>query len=264
MSEQKPTETDDDVGVDADGKDGGDKQTVPVDGYRRMRQRAQAAEDENQDLRLQVAELRGRLDGQGSSGANSQTSEPKRYTRTQLRAAVNEGKITEEEMDAVIQRQMEETITDKLSKKLNADRKADAVSQAADIQMRRYKAAVPDLLDKTTDTFAKVKKEWQSLMELGYESDDLRTELLAVKAALGDIDALEKKPKELERETHKETGGRDAETPDVDLRTDGIPKGLSGPQRQHYQRLIENGMYKGWDDPKLQKEMKFLRKRRAA
>ena len=264
MSEQKPTETDDDIGVDTNDKDGGDKQTVPVDGYRRMRQRAQAAEDENADLRVQVAELRGRIDGMGSSGAPGKDAEPKRYTRAQLRAAVEEGKITEAEMDTVIQRQMEGDITDKLTKKFDDDRKADAVTQAADILMRRYKAAVPDLLDKTTDTFGRVKKEFQSLLALGYDSHDLRTELLAVKAALGDIDALEKKPKERERETHQETGGRDAEAPDVDRRTDGIPKGLSGPQRQHYQRLIDNGMYSGWDDPRLTNEMKFVKKRRAA
>ena len=264
MSEQKPNETDDDIGVDANDKDGGDKQTVPVDGYRRMRQRAQAAEDENADLRVQVAELRGRLDGLSSAGATGKADEPKRYTRAQLRAAVEEGKITEAEMDAVIERQMEEKITDKLSKQLNEDRKVEAASQAADVLMRRYKAAVPDLLDKSTDTFGKVKKEFQALLALGYDSNDLRTELLAVKAAIGDIDALEKKPKERDRETHQETGGRDAEAPDVDRRTDGIPKGLSGAQRQHYQRLIDNGMYKGWDDARLVKEMGFVRKRRAA
>ena len=99
-----------------------------------------------------------------------------------------------------------------------------------------------------------MQDEFDYLIGLGHDPKDTRTQLHAARSAFGPVDLLERvNPRP--RETHNETGGR-GDHSDPDTRKDGSPKGMSAELRSDYQRRIDMGIYKGWDDPQLVTELK--------
>lgn len=232
-----------------------DSQTERDEGSEKEAALLNALKDERgkrQGLQTEVAELRGRIEGMASSQPKQEGT--KELSRRELRQMVEDGKVSEDEAEDIVQRQLERRLGDRMVKALDDRLTTRQLNDKVQTEISRYKEAVPDLNDRESAAFQKVETEFQHLVSLGYDDGDPRTELLAARAAFGDPSRL-KAVKSRGRETHEETGGH-AES-DSDVRTDGIPKGLTRRERDHYGKLIDRGLYKGWDDPVLKQELGF-------
>ena len=93
----------------------------------------------------------------------------------------------------------------------------------------------------------------------------LAGELMACRNAFGSIG--DAKVQERDRQSHQDAGGSGRGRSDAQP-DDGpkIPKELkvNPEQQEHYRYSIDKGLYKGWDDPQLLKEMKYVKTGRRA
>ncbi|MGH7187227.1 MAG: hypothetical protein ACREIB_13235 [Pseudomonadota bacterium] len=233
----------------------GDGQNGEVKGLKAAleaeRRQRQAAEARTSGLETSVAELRGRLDGMATNGTRPAQ---KPLTRAELKQAVAEDKITEDESDAIWERQITEKAVKEAVSAAKETVETGTLSGRISAEIGRYKAVVEGLDYKESAAFQKVAAEFRHLTGLGYNADEIRTEVAALRAAFGPIEALETTTKPREREGHRETGGRSGSERDGD-RHDGYPRGFPDRMRAHYDRMIDRGQYSGKDDPRFKKEM---------
>jgi hypothetical protein len=207
---------------------------------------------------LKAAERAARAEGKAAALETVVAAKPakqqteKTFTRQELRALVNEGKITEDEMDETLTKQLRASITSEVKATVSAENTAKAVSD----EIARYVEAFPDINVEGTTLRAKVQAEFEDLVK-GGSPNTLATERAAIKIACGPLNiSAGRRPKP---DAHEETGsGASGEGGKPD--TDGPFKGLSANQKKHYQKMIDRGIYKGASDPKLVAELKLARK----
>ena len=220
-----------------------------------------ALEDERgkrQALEVQVANLSGQVEQINKTPAAPQAPQ-KTLSRTELRALVDDGRITQDEADNITEKQLRETITKDVTETVMTraaeTRRVDKINSEYGV----YTVALPNVLVPGSEERNKVEKEFQGLVELGQPNSKV-TEVLAMRSVFGPVEALTK-PKDT-RETHEETLG--GSPPDPGTRTDGIPKGLSQREREYYSDQINKGLYPDWKavtaelehaDPGLRKRM---------
>src|SRR5262252_3872815 len=216
-----------------------------------------------QSAESRLARLEGTVEGLKARPSSSPAeAAPRIFTRAELRAAVDAGKITEEQMDAQLETQMET----KLEKKLRAEFEAATVeTQAAsqiDAQMAAYIEAHPDLLDADSDLRAKVQEEFNYFTGVLKQNPKAKsTELAAIRSAVGSL-APKGKRKEPEA-SGEETGGSDGgKSSGGGGGEEGWKKGLPPALKAHYQKQIDKGIYKGPDDKRLLAEVAIARKAR--
>lgn len=179
----------------------------------------------------------------GAKPAPTETVTPKEpprvYTRAELDALVEDGKITKEQADARIERQIEERITANVTSKVEGATLTEKVQGQIDGYFTKH----ADLNDKTSDTFKRVSAEFDSLVRNG-SPKTVATELAALKIVFPEHRELG--PGERFTETSPEvgTGGPRRGRPPAD--PNGPPDGLSDRQKQHYERGIAEGMYADW------------------
>ena len=227
-----------DINSDPDNTKGEDgKKSVPLEALEAERSKRHALERE-------VAEIRGQLKGLSAQPAKADT-QPKPLTPAELRAAVDEGKITQGEADELRERQFEERLLNKVTKTVETSLSTATRTSTINGELGRYQAALPDLGDRDSEAFRKAKREFDYLVgTLGEDPDDPRTELKAARAAFGPVDALEA-VRQRGRETYGETGGH-GDSRDDGRRKDGSPKDMSADHRAYYQDLINKGVYRDW------------------
>ena len=204
-----------------------------------------ALEDERhkrQRLEVELAESRGRE--QGVAQANSSRpadAQQKDLSAADLRVAVDEGRMTEDEAEGIRTRQSERRITSTVTASLSDQLAGQKVAERADTEIGRYKAAVPEIADKDSVQFAKLQTEFRNLVSYGRDASDPTTEALAARAAFGPIDSLEAAGRPKPRETYVETGGgRDPDEAGGDDK-DGYPKDMPADSRRYYDDLIAKG-----------------------
>ncbi|MHC4646311.1 MAG: hypothetical protein ACYTBJ_12490 [Planctomycetota bacterium] len=244
--------------ADPEGKAGGE-QAIPKERVNAMIAAAKAdaetrAAKAEERARLE-AELRRDLEARSRPPATppSKSEEKAPLSRAQLRLLMDEGKITQDEMDAEIERQIEARVEQRVTS--TQDVKSRAVQINTEID--KYIERVSDLKDPTSDNRKRVQVEYAKLRKLNYP-DDASTELVALRAVLGDLDKIEipetgHKDREVDQTTHSSGGGEDAEP---EQKGPGPLEGLKPEFVEYYTKGIEEGRYKGWDDPHLQKIMK--------
>ena len=177
------------------------------------------------------------------------------YTQGELRAAVNAGTITEDQMIATLRKQDKDALAAETDTKIanavaTAERKTRLVTQIDAII-----DAHPDLKNNDSDVFKKVATKFSELVANGQKKDDLYTELLAMQLVLGES-AAKPKGRAREREAHEETGGGGGGSDRGGGDDDGWSKGLPPKLKTYYQKAIDKGLYKGPTDPKLVAELK--------
>ena len=248
-------------GADEQGKgaggDGQQKQYVPIE-------RLEEEIEKRQTLETRLAELSGKLDGltAATTAPKIEKQEPARFTRAQLREAVDQGKITQAESDAIWDDQQAKEgdaklahVADKIEKNLTEKAKIGG-------QIDRYKELIPDLGKKTSDSFKKVADEYAVMTgDLGMPKNE-KTELAALRAVFGPIETLQAKAtaKDTRPDTHRESLGRGGGQDDGQADKDGAPRDMPAKLKAHYQRMIDRGIYReGWNDPALKEELKHVR-----
>ncbi len=207
-----------------------------AEGYKKAmiaeRLKRQAAETE-------AAELRGRVQGMATAQPKA-TDTPKPLSAAELRQAVDDGRISDDQAQEIRDRQIEQGVESRLESKFETRMATRDVLERVNGEIGRYKTAVPDLLDRSSDVFAKVQSEFEDLVSLGHDANDKRTELSAARAVFGSITALEAAGKPYPRETHQETGGR-GEGGEGSSVKDGWPKDMSSDTRRYYDDQINQG-----------------------
>lgn len=234
-----------DAGSGADGggssKDGsgGDKDVVPKAQFIAA---INSANRKAESLEAKVNELTAKLEA-----AATQRDQPKVLTRSELRAAVDAGQITQEQADAEIERQIREET--RAAAEQTAHETVTLVERRKQIdgEINRYKAVAPEILDDSSETRAEIKAEFQKLVELGDNPKELSTQLKAIRAVLGPVERLEKaRSGASQHDTHRETGGGGSGGGAGSKKTGKLSDQLAPDARKEYQRKIDNGLYKDW------------------
>ena len=207
--------------------------TVPLKALEAERHKRHAAETE-------AAELRGQVNGMATTATAKATETPKQLSATELRQLVDDGRISDDQAQEIRDRQNAEQVKSDLRVEFNATVAADKVLERVNGEIGRYKTAVPDLLDRSSPAFAKVRSEFEDLISLGHDAEDKRTELMAARAVFGSITALEAAGKPDPRETHQETGGRGEGGEGLSVK-DGWPKDMPAKMRSYYDYQINQG-----------------------
>ncbi len=219
---------------DPDDKKGdGEPKMVPLEALEAERRKRQASATRAAERQGQIREL-------AAVKTEPKADPPKELSAAELRQAVDEQRLTEDEAEAIKARQIEKRVTAKVTEEVETTLARRNLGERVSSEMGRYKRAIPDLQDQDSATFGKVKTEFAYLTGQGYDANDPRTELIAVRAAFGDISQLEKIGKPGERETHQETGG--GAEPGSQGAKDSWPKDMTADTKRYYQDQINQGV----------------------
>jgi hypothetical protein len=203
---------------------------------------------QNAELQRQVNELK---------AAQAKADAPKEATLAELNRLVATGDITQAQADAVWEKQQKAQTERVVAAKVAEHMTAAQHSQWIESQLQGYRQLVGAAWEAGTPERAKVEAEFQYLTGLGQPSSKA-TEVAALRAAFGDVESLRtsRTARPGSSETHSETGGGKP--------AGGGPSGglkLDERQRQHYTRLIDQGLYKDWSE--VEAELKATPKRKA-
>lgn len=231
-------------------------QYIPKDRFDQVYARAKDAELRAQQAREEKARLEGELEAMKRTPPVQVAPTPPRYTPAQLQAMVDEGKATIGQVLAYQEESVRLDVEKKVDERLDAKLKESSKTTTLQRELGQYKQVVPEVLQPGTPERLAVEKEYAYLVDLGYSASDPRTELMAVRAALGSVETIQAKRKSktipTERETMQDTqssgGAKTGGEPD-------LLKKLTSAERTHYQRMIDRGVYKGWDE--VREERKF-------
>ncbi|MCP4900113.1 MAG: hypothetical protein GY906_24345 [bacterium] len=207
------------------------------------RERFNQVVDERNALRRERDELKG-----GQQAASPQETV---YTRSQLNGFVAKEELTQDQAEEIwanqISRSAEKKAEDKATQIVVDGQKQTAVNTA----ISRYLNVIPDLKDEASGAFQKVQEKYNWLVSIG-QPDTTATQVAAMDAAFGSIDALEAAGTAKPRDTHQDTGGGDRPGQDDDTTSEGWDKNMNAGQRNYYQDMVNKGVYKTTADANKQ------------
>lgn len=162
------------------------------------------AQSELQVEREQRIRLEERLNVQSTeTAAQPAKSEVKRFTRAELRVAVNEGKFDDDQMEEFWANQQREVHNEDTEKIVRAHAKQESSASLVVTETQRYMDNYPEVSKEGSPIWNKAKKEYDFLIKLGDEPNKT-TELKALRAALGSSTRIKEHTQAL-RETVNET-----------------------------------------------------------
>jgi len=226
--------------------------------------------DSNQQLQSELARLQGQVETLQNTQSQPTSEEPvQTYTRQQLRDFVENEQLTQDQADQIWDRQVElandakidaavARVTNSTDEKLSSQRVLDRINEFVKI--------LPDIQEDGSDNREKVRREYSALAGVLGEPEKgsdqaLKMQLAALERAFGSEDKLREQIRSQsdDRETMESLGGGD---PDETVSTPktGKLKNLSADKRAYYQRGIDQGRYKDWDE--VEAELSFERKKK--
>jgi len=214
------------------------------------------------DLSAQLAqerEARIRLEERLAAREREQAPPPpkeepaKVFTRAQLRAAVNEGTIDEDQMEEIWSNQQRDQILRDAEKLLVERERKHTTESVVETETSKYIAAYPDLKEIGSVNWKRVKAEYDFLRKLG-DPDNPVTELKALRAALGSNPDRIPERTASRRETTGETSGASGGGSDrpVDIWNQVPPK-----YKAHYKRMVDEGQM---DLEQVKKELPYMKR----
>lgn len=204
-------------------------------------------EAENQALREQI-----------ERAANPPRKPP---TREELDSLIASGDLTRAQADKILDDQLLERATSAATQRLAVHAQEQTIVNRVEAQLAGYAKLKPEAWVDGTPERNRVAREFQALVDLGQPASRA-TEAAALRAAFGDLETLQSSEtaRRGPADTHSETGGGNPPG-DKAGGADGPPKGMNADQKQHYERLIHQGMYPGgWKQ--VAEELKFSTVRR--
>lgn len=212
-----------------------------------------------QDERLKRQELERQL--QEANQRLSQERRPaetpkKKTTVDDVVAAYGEGRITEAEKDRYIAHLVTETAENRAVERFRQESETKAVSEKASTGITQYMERFPQLRDTSSGEFAKVKREYDFLLGMGYDDTD-RTQLVAMRTALGPVEDRERRSRaeDISRETStfSEGGGGGAGVlSDADK---------NNPLKDIPKEQIEYWQKKGYSEEEMKAEAPYVRRK---
>lgn len=213
---------------------------VPRAALEDERHKRQDEQRQRQGLQTELAELRGQVNGLSQASQRQPPPQEKVFNAAELRRAVDDGRMTEDESEQIKERQIETRVAAKIETRLRQELSNQTTSDRLVGEIQRYVDAIPELSDRESAQHAKLKREFDHLVGLGYDRDDRRTDVAAARAAFGDpakIRDIKADPPG----SHQETGGSAAGALVGATRSDGWPKDMPPRHREFYENQIRSG-----------------------
>jgi hypothetical protein len=209
----------------------------------------------NEDLNLSMDSL-----NDAPSAAQS-SSPPKVFSEAEIQAGIDDGTLTEAGAGQIRENQRQATLANNVVSTI--ENRAAAKEQAAVIsgEVNKYIDAFPEVKVEGAAQREKVEKEFTDLVNIGYDKDDPRTELLALKSAFGPTSMLSRTSNITAHETHQEGGsgiGDNGASKAGDRQLgdpSSAPAGLTPRQHAHYEGLIQRGLMGNWNE--VREELKY-------
>ena len=187
-----------------------------------------------------------RAENEALKASKAAAEAPKHISRTELKALVEDGKITQEAADAHWEKQIRDDAKRDAREAARSEVAGQQREQKVNLQLEEFKALVPTAWEAGSKDRTKAEREFKALLDVGFP-DNKATEVAALRAAFGDpavIRASRSTGRNGPGETFNEVGG--AERGEGAADADGKPKGLTPRQEAHYTNLIGRGVYKDW------------------
>jgi hypothetical protein len=173
---------------------------------------------------------------------------PKELSRADLRRAVEAQQLTQEEADSLWDKNLLERAK---SEAREAAQQAFSVTQSTqriDTDLRRYRELVPNAWKSGTEERERVAEEYRALTSIGLP-DSKETELAAMRAVFGSVENLSKKSRSRPSVEHDEQSGGGGEG---SQRVKDPVAGMDSRTKAHYQKGLDSGRYKNWDEVKAE------------
>ena len=202
-----------------------------------------------------------RAENEALKASQAKAAEAKPITRAELRALVEDGKITQEAADAHWDKQVLDAAEKRGREAARGEVEGQQRELTVNTQLAEFKTLVPAAWAAGSKERAKAEKEFAALRAMGFP-DNKVTEVAALRAAFGDpevIRASRNTGRNGPGETFDEVGG--GERGQGGATADGKPKGLTAREDAHYQNLINRGVYKDWKA--VSEERKFVKGKQA-
>lgn len=264
----------DQEGAGADGNDGQDGNGAPSGGSPKggsenddkpitAKQLKAALESQKRHyegkLESQRAEFEAFKAGAASSGAKQAAEPQKHYTRTELKAAVTAGQISQDQADDIWDNQVRAEAIETARVTATEVVRGGTQKERVDSQIESYKRLRPDIMDEGSETREKVRAEFNYLVrelgEPGTGPDALKTQLKAIRAVLGPLDKLESASRARRAPESEEQGGGSGRPAGGGKTGKKLVDKLDAAAKEHYERGIKQGRYKDWDA--VEAELKY-------
>lgn len=194
--------------------------------------------------------------------AAAPVEEPKTYTRAQLKAAVEAEQITEDEMESIWTNQLTRQITKQVTQEVSGLLTQKQVDSQVDSELDEYKRLVPNSMNTGSQERRELEAEYNRLRAMGYPRGNM-TELIASRIVFGTLDKVRLLAgKKKDPEHHQDGGGVGGEEEGKAAKGGDPIKSMDARTRAHYNRLIDNGVYKDWDS--VRAELKFTKQKARA
>ncbi len=175
-----------------------------------------------------------------------------------LQALVNDGVITEAQMQLQLQTQREKAQDARIDDRVKTASTEQALLAKLNTEMDEYLELEPDLKNTSSEVLTRVEAEITEMGKRGV-ARSLQSELMALRIVLGPLQKLRTtKRTAAERETDATgaaAGGGDGAEEVVEEGA-AVPEGIPKRLQTYYQGMIQKGFYSGWDDPKVVRQLK--------
>ena len=184
--------------------------------------------------------------------------EVKVYTRTELDGFISEGRLSQEDADTIIDKQLTTKITNDVTSNMLVKEQQTSLGKL----IEKYVAHDPDVAITGTDARNRIETEVAAQFKLsGDPTMSLKHEALALRAIYGDDKNLGKVDlTPIDRETHMDSivSTTNSGGPDPSVEGGKALGSLSSDEKSYYQDLINKGLYSDWGE--VAKEMKYANK----
>lgn len=255
---------DEEIHDQLDGEGNDDKFVPPKDGSWVPRSRMNEAVDKVRGELMSEREARIRLEEKVNQLSETKSKEAETaYTPAQLRAFVEDGRISQEQADSIYQKQQQQEIDRRIAKAVQESTARNEETRSVTMKLEAYKGLIPDLMSDGSQSRAKVAQHYRRLVAtFGQQQPDSigdqRIQLAACEAAFGTVEDIQRR-KSLDmtsesRETHQDSGSDS----DSGVAESKVARRLDARQRSYYQRMIDNGFYKDWKE--VEAELKYAKR----
>ena len=241
--------------------DGSETEAHPLepngDRFKQVWARAKHAEAERETLRNELQrerEERIRFEERLRAKDEQKTSQQE-YTWSQLEAAIEAGQVTrawanEYREGIVAKKAREEAIREVESRQQINSRESSVMNEIS-----RYKQLVPEVLQPGTPERQKIEREYAYMVNtLGFKPGTA-TELAATRAALGDVETVERAAKAKQSTTREPFMETHSSTHKPQQKSSSLVDKLDSRQKAHYEKMISSGRYADWKE--VEDELKW-------
>lgn len=249
--DEQQLELNTELGSESTAAEGAESEASPPDPVAALRR-------EFEDRLAKEREERARIEGELRAMRESRPAEakpaPQTFTRAQLRQAVDEGRITEDDMFETLERQGREQLIREMDDRYAARERERTTRQTIESERKKYVDAYPGLLEQGSEAWNRAKREFDHLVSLGHDPNAELTEITALRAAFGTASrAVERTSSE--RPTSRETSG--ARGSDSGARPVDIINRVPQKYREQYRKWYADGVKSAAD---IEAELPYMQR----